>query len=203
MGFWSSLGNIAKGALPIVGGLVGGPLGGALGGALGGLLGGGGGQGALQGGLGGGMGGFVMNQMKQANDEANKDRKRARGLADQAVNTINHGQNVTNQQWALGAPMRDAFRFGALNFSDPTNPFSRGGMFAPFQQAFMPESQMPVQQPPPSNPDTSTRKAKPRQDGGAGGGRGGWSRKMEGLMNGRGKELEEKILGRAGEWGVF
>lgn len=160
MGFWSSLGGLVKGALPIAGGIFGGPLGGALGGALGGLLGGGGGQGALKGAAGGGLAGFGMDQFKQANERAQADQKRAHELANTSVDWLNQGRQTMQNQWNMGAPMRDAFRFGAFNFGDPSNPFTRGNqMFAPFAANLQQESGQPQQQ----APSQPTRKAKPSQ----------------------------------------
>ena len=98
-------------AAPIVGTALGGPLGGAVGGAAAGLL-----SGAPQ--------------------QAERDSSRARQLTNQSIGTAQRGAQGAVHQFGLNSPLRDAFRFGALQQMDPTNPFSRDlfGGFAPLLQ---------------------------------------------------------------------
>jgi len=140
MGFFDAIGGALKGigkvAAPIVGGAFGGPLGAAAGSALGGLLGG-----SPQQIAGGAFAGLTAGQMRQAIEQANRDRQRARELANQSVGFAQDAVNTQQQQFGLDAPLRDAFRMGALNFSDPTNPFSRGqSMFGQFAQLLQQEA---------------------------------------------------------------
>lgn len=173
MGFWSTLKGIAGKALPIAGGLIGGPIGGAIGGALGGAL-SGGGSGAAQGIASGAVGGLTLQQIKKAMDEANKDRTRARGLADRSEGLVNEAMDHSRQQWGMGAPMRDAFRTGALNFGDPTNPFTRTtDMFSPFRALLQQEASAATSggSGGSGGPSTTpTRRAQPRRTSGGGGG---------------------------------
>ncbi len=101
-------------AAPIIGTAVGGPLGGAIGGAAGGLL-----SGAPQ--------------------QAEKDSAQARQLAGEAVDSSKRGARGATQQFGLNAPLRDAFRTGALAQADPTNPFSRD-IFGGFANLLQQES---------------------------------------------------------------
>lgn len=74
------------------------------------------------------------------NRQAAGDRRRSRQLTEQAIRAGQRGARGATQQFGLNAPLRDAFRFGALNMGGtPTarsNPFSQDlfGGFAQFLQ---------------------------------------------------------------------
>lgn len=94
------------------------------------LLGGdGGGLGSLAKLLGIGLGGAATyGQYKQSKS----DSKMARQLAQESLDNYRMARQQAQERWAAGSPLRDAFRFGAFQMADPTNPFSRGQMFQQF-----------------------------------------------------------------------
>lgn len=75
---------------------------------------------------------------KQAK-QSKKDSKVARQLAQEALEMYRKSAEDAQARYNMNSPLRDAFRFGAMNFGDPTNPFSRGGpggMFSGFQPQY-------------------------------------------------------------------
>jgi hypothetical protein len=96
---------------------------------LGALAGGGGGQAGGQ--FGGGVPGAAMAGtqaylQKQAMEQAQADAERARALTDQSMDWAGQERERAINEWNMGSQLRDAFRSQAMQFHDPTNPFSHG-----------------------------------------------------------------------------
>ena len=122
------VGDVVKAGLPILGGAIGGPVGGALGGALSkGMAGGASPEEILQ----AGAGGFGLQQGMEGFRQAQQDRDRSRELTNQAISQSQRANDLAMGLWNRGQPQRDAFRRGAMNFSDPTNPFANPVSMAP------------------------------------------------------------------------
>lgn len=76
-----------------------------------------------------GTAGVGLYQGVKAGQQASSDSNRARNLVEQAIARSTEAANAQRAEFAANAPMRDAFRTAALNFSDSTNPFAkRGGL---------------------------------------------------------------------------
>jgi hypothetical protein len=122
---------------------------GSASGGLGGMMGMGGGGGAMStiGNIGKiGMMGKGMYDAHKAGKQSKKDSKMARNLATQAMDMYRASAMGAQNRYNMNSPLRDAFRMSALNFSDPTNPFSRdfSSQFAPnLQQESYPADQQP------------------------------------------------------------
>lgn len=133
----------SSGAIPGVGTLAGAGIG-----AAGGLLSGGGISGIAQGALGGASGGLLAGQLgggggsigdlarigllgagvfsgAQGARQAGRDSAEARRLTGEAVAGTAEEAERAQAEFALSAPLREAFRNASLNFFDPTNPFAR------------------------------------------------------------------------------
>lgn len=131
--------------------------GGGIGGALGGFLGsGGGGLGKLLG-LGGGV--LTAKMLKDQYEEAQADKKMARQLAGESLESYRNAVSGAQDRYNMNSPLRDAFRMGALSFSDPSNPFSRD-LFATQRG----QLQMETNQQKRDGKQQGGRKAKPRQE---------------------------------------
>lgn len=118
------IGDVVQAGLPIAGSVLGGPLGGALGGAVAGGMGEEGGptgQGILQ----GAGQGLSTQQMLEAFRQQQADAERARELVNQGVDFSGQSADIAMNQFQQDQPLRQAFRQGAMNFSDPTNPFAQ------------------------------------------------------------------------------
>lgn len=66
-------------------------------------------------------------QAFRSSRQAGKDSDRARALQDQAVKLTSEEAKRALRAYQANAPLRSAFRTGALNFGDYTNPFARAG----------------------------------------------------------------------------
>lgn len=116
------IGDVVQAGLPILGGAVGGPVGGALGGALSGAMAEDPSAGTVLGGAGLGLGAQqLLEQFRQQQEDAS----RARDLVNQGVGLSQQSADIALDQFQRNQPLRQAFRQGALGFSDPTNPFAQ------------------------------------------------------------------------------
>lgn len=77
------------------------------------------------------------------NKSASGDRRRSRELSQASIDSAERGARGATQQFGLGSPMRDAFRFGSLNLGGTpaaqSNPFSQD-LFGGFSQFLQRES---------------------------------------------------------------
>lgn len=125
--------------IPVVGEVAGPLLGAAMGAAHGG-----GWKGALKGAAGLGAAAVSAAELAKNVKGANADSKTAHGLADRSTELANQASASANKQYGLNSPLRDAFRFGAMNFGDPTNPFDRSNQFAQFRAGLQQENAVPA-----------------------------------------------------------
>lgn len=125
--------------IPVIGEVAGPLLGAAMGAAHGG-----GWKGALKGALGLGGAALAGASLVKNAQGASADSKRAHELADQSAAMAQQASAGANKRYGLNAPLRDAFRFGALNFGDSSNPFDRSNQFAQFRAGLTPESMAPA-----------------------------------------------------------
>ena len=64
----------------------------------------------------------------KASKQAGRDSAQSRALLNQAIQMSTEEANRAKEEYARGAPLRDAYRAVAMNFGDQTNPFSQGYM---------------------------------------------------------------------------
>ena len=105
----SSLKPIGRAALPIVGGIIGGPAGAAIGSAVAGALGGGGTDTASRIGQIAGAALPAITALRGSR-QASRDSAAARALTQQAVGLAAQNAQRAQQEFAMGAPLRQQFR---------------------------------------------------------------------------------------------
>lgn len=109
-------------AAPVAGAIPGvGPIASA---AMGGLAKFGGSGGDPKAALSGAAQGVGAQQVRKSIQNQRQDSQRARELVNQAVGQTQGGMDIALRQHRRGQPLRQGFRQGAMNFFDPTNPFS-------------------------------------------------------------------------------
>ena len=114
------------------------------GGKAGGALKSGAGLLASKGGAGGllktGLGLLTGYQGYKGAQQAGRDQATAREHANSASELQLQAARVAQDRYNMNSPLRDAFRLGAFNMADPTNPFARENIFSQFQNRLQQES---------------------------------------------------------------
>lgn len=103
---------------------------------------------------------FFFGSGKEGREQMSADQAMSRKLAGGAVDTYQGALEGAQRRYGLNAPLRNAFRTGAMKFGDTPNPFSRGNMFEPFMENLKQERFSP-------GPDRK-QKEDPREGGGGG-----------------------------------